>query len=291
MAKQFSADPWVVGYDLFNEPWPAGATAAQLASFYERAFAGVRTVDRHHMIWYEPWVTFNFGVQTGLPSFADKLVGMSFHDYCLGSSGCATSEAKTVANALAHSASTGVALLLSEFGATDNYADLGRVVGLADASELPWIEWSYCGCGDPTGTIPSSIEALVYKAGEAGTGENVNEAKLKVLAEPYPTVVAGTPLSYSFASGTGTLQVLYATKAPDGSQFGLGACTAIEVPAVQYPHGYQVAVVGGRVLSSPTAGVLEVASTVTSGTISVTVTPTSSGTTLPAGPVPASCTA
>lgn len=32
VAKKFSGDPWVLGYDLFNEPWPASGTTAQLTS-------------------------------------------------------------------------------------------------------------------------------------------------------------------------------------------------------------------------------------------------------------------
>jgi endoglycosylceramidase len=291
VARQFSTDPWVIGYDLFNEPWPADATTSQLAAFYARAILGIRSVDADHLIWYEPWVTFNFGVQTGLGTFEDHRLGMSFHDYCLNTAAasCPASEERTVTNALAHASSTGVALLLTEFGATDNYADLGRVVSAADASQVSWIEWSYCGCNDPTGTIPPRVEALVYRPGSPGSGSNVNEAKLKVLAEPYPRLVAGTPLSFHFDAATKTFELTYRTQAPNGHQFGTGACTAVEIPAVQYPTGYQVQVVGGQVLSKPDAGVLSVGASSGAATVSVTVVPTQQGTTGPGGPVPASC--
>jgi endoglycosylceramidase len=216
---------------------------------------------------------------------------MSFHDYCLSASSCATTEQSTITNALTHSASTGVALLLTEFGATDNYVSLGQLVELADANQLPWIEWSYCGCKDPTGTIPPNIEGLVVNPKLPATGTNVNEAKLKVLAEPYPTLISGTPSSYSFDAATDTFQFSYSTTAPSGSQFASGACTAIEIPSVQYATGYKVAVDGGEVLSKSDAGVLEIVSTVDSGTISVTVTPGSGGKTSASGPVPANCAA
>jgi endoglycosylceramidase len=293
VARQFSGDPWVLGYDLFNEPWPADATTAQLTSFYARAIAGIRTVDSHHLVWYEPWVTFNFGIQTQIGSISDARLGMSFHDYCLSAAAasCAASETTTIANALAHSTSTGVALLLTEFGASNDYQDLSRVVGTADANQLSWIEWSYCGCDDPTGTIPPRVEALVYRPGSPGTGSNVNAVKLKVLAEPYPRIVAGTPLSYAFDRATTTFQLSYSTTAPDGHVFGTGACTAIEIPSVQYPTGYQATVEGGQVLSKPGAGVLEVGSTGGASTVTVTVTTTAHGHTDPAGPVPASCAA
>jgi endoglycosylceramidase len=292
-AQQFRDDDWVLGYDLFNEPWPADATTNELTSLYARTIAGIRSVDTRHLVWYEPWVTFNFGVQTQIASFADAKLGMSFHDYCLNSaaSSCATSEQTTVANALAHSESTGVALLLTEFGASDDDSDLGRVVGDADASQLSWIEWAYCGCDDPTGTIPPRVEALVYRPGSPGTGSNVNEAKLKVLAEPYPRLVAGTPTAYAYNRATRELRLTYSTVAPDGHHFGNGACTAVEIPAVQYPSGYQVSVEGGRVISTPGAGVLEVAAASGASTVTVAVTPSAHGHTAPAGPVPSSCTA
>jgi len=293
VARQFRTDAWVLGYDLFNEPWPASATTSELAAFYERAIAGIRSVDSRHLVFYEPWVTFNFGIQTQLGSFSDAELGMSFHDYCLNvaAASCATSEQTTVTNALAHSASTGVALLLTEFGASDDYTDLGRVVGTADASQVSWIEWSYCGCDDPTGTIPPRVEALVYRPGSAGAGSNVNSVKLAVLAEPYPRLVAGTPLAYSFDRTTRTFRLSYSTVAPMSHDFGTGACTAIEIPAVQYPTGYAVAVVGGTVLSPSGAGVLEVAASAGSSSVTVTVTPTKHGKIGSAGPVPASCAA
>lgn len=290
VARTFNDNPWVLGYDLFNEPWPATATTQQLTSFYSRAIAGIRSVDKHHLIWYEPWVSFNFGVPTRIPSIADDLLGMSFHDYCPNGRGCASSEQKTVDNALAHSASTDVALLLSEFGATNNYQDLGRVVDLADASQLSWIEWSYCGCEDPTGSIPPSVEALVANPRLPAVGSNVNQAKLKVLAEPYATLVAGTPLSSSYDRATSMYHLTFSTRSPSGLQFGVGACTAIEVPSIQYPTGYQVQVTGGDVTSPPDAGVLEVRSTLSSGSVSVTIAPSTSGMTGVAGAIPASCT-
>jgi endoglycosylceramidase len=291
VARKFKDDPWVLGYDLFNEPWPAAGTTKQLTSFYKRAIAGIRSIDKNHLIWYEPWVTFNFGVATRIPSIADDLLGMSFHDYCLGNKNCATTEQDTVDNALAHARSTGVALLLTEFGATNNYQDLKRVVGIADSSQLSWIEWSYCGCDDPTGSIPPSLEGLVGNPRLPGTGTNVNQAKLKVLAEPYARLIAGTPVSNSFDPATGTYQLTYSTQSPTAQQFGIGACTAIEIPSIQYPTGYQVQVTGGEVTSSPGSGVLEVTSTVSSGPISVSVSPATNGETGVAGPIPASCTA
>jgi endoglycosylceramidase len=264
VAARFAGDPSVLGYDVINEPWPAQSTDAQLGAFYARVITAIRGVDRDHLIFYEPYVLFNFGQPTTLPRLSDAKLAMSFHDYCLNDpatdpSGCAVSEQLPVANALARSSATGDAIVETEFGSTDDLTDLGRTEGIADAHGISWIEWAYCGCGDPTGSVPPSIEALVADPRLAATGANVDAAKLAVLSEPYPRVTSGTPETYAFDDATRVMTYRYAVVAPDSRRFGVGSCTAIVVPRVQYPNGYTVEVHGARVDSRPEAGVLTLA--------------------------------
>jgi endoglycosylceramidase len=265
VAERFVNDAWVVGYDLFNEPWPAHASGAQLGAFYKLVIGAIRSVDRVHLIFYEPYALFDFGAPTTLPplsdsDLSDSDLGMSFHDYCLhqatAPATCDQAERNVLANALARSASTGDALLMSEFGATDDLPDLGRLVVDADADQMSWIEWAYCGCGDPTGTIPPSIEGLVADPQIAGTGSNVDEPKLALLAEPYPRVVSGTPQSYSFDLASHTFTFRYTTSSPAGRAFSPGSCTAVVIPPFQFPHGYAVSVTGATVTSKVDAGAL-----------------------------------
>jgi endoglycosylceramidase len=204
---------------------------------------------------------------------------MSFHDYCLQVSTqnetlCAASEMTTLQNALARSRSTQDALLLTEFGASTDEQDVGRVMSIADQHQLSWIEWAYCGCDDPTGSIPPSNEALVYDPQLPATGRNVDLATLMVLAEPYPRTVAGTPITYGYDLSNHKFQMTYSTKAPSGHRFGPGDCTTVVVPAVQYPHGYKAIVHGGRVISSRDAGLLQVVPRPGSPDVSLTVLPT-----------------
>ncbi len=261
VASRFADDPWVIGYDLFNEPWPAHSSDAQLGAFYDTVIDAIRSVDREHLIFYEPYVLFDFGQPTTLPSFSDSDLGMSFHDYCAQQPTAGQGCSGILANALARSVASGDALLMTEFGATDDLADLGRLVADADSDQISWIEWAYCGCGDPTGTIPPSVEGLVFDPRLAGSGDNVDESKLAVLAEPYPRVVSGTPASYAFDLRTHTLSFRYTTRSPDGTDFAVGSCTAVVIPPFQFPHGYQVAVTGARVTSVDDAGVLTVSQT------------------------------
>ncbi len=287
VARQFAKDPWVIGYDLFNEPWPAHSTEAELGAFYSRVISAIRAVDPRHLIFYEPFVLFDFGVPTGLPDFSDARLGMSFHDYCgsnaaTNAASCSRSEQLVLDNALARSASTANALLLSEFGATDYLPDIARVIGDADSQQISWIEWAYCGCDDPTGTIPPSTEGLVANPRLPGTGANVNESKLAVLAEPYPRLVAGTPVSYSFDARSHTFTLVFTTRSPAGHDFGAGACSAVVLPPIQYPHGYEVEVSGARVSSPPVAGVLMLAQVGASvHTVRLEVRPGTKGRTAP----------
>jgi len=299
VAARFAGDPSVLGYDLFNEPWPANATDAQLGAFYSRVISAIRTVDRTHLIFYEPYLLFNFGQQTTLPHFSDRKLGLSFHDYCLDNTvshaaECAAVEERPVENALERAGTTGSALVETEFGATDDLADLARVEGIADAHGISWIEWAYCGCDDPTGSVPPSIEGLVANPSLPATGANVDAAKLAVLSEPYPRLTSGTPLRYAFDHATRTMRYTYSVVGPGGKRFGAGACTAIVVPAAQYQSGYGVTVAGARVTSPARAGVLTLAQSGASqprSTVSVEIRPVALGhTSVPQPSAIAACT-
>jgi endoglycosylceramidase len=298
VAARFADNPWVLGYDLFNEPWPANASTQELGAFYSRVIAAIRTVDRRHLIFYEPFVLFNFGAQTELPKFSDPNLGMSFHDYCQSNpatdvTACATDEQLPVTNAVARSLATGDALVETEFGATDDLADLGRVKGIADGRGISWIEWSYCGCHDPTGTIPPSVEGLVSDPALPATGTNVNRSKLDVLSEPYPQLTSGTPEHYAYDETTHTMLYAYTLISPRGHRFTAGSCTAIVVPAVQYPTGYAVTVDGARVTSRPGSGLVTLAEDGagnSDSSVTVEIRPAASGhVSAPAGSALAAC--
>jgi endoglycosylceramidase len=291
VASKFAGNPNVLGYDLFNEPWPGtdwqscitGCPAfdAQLGATERKAIAAIRAVDRRHLVWYEPNVLFNFGAaRTQLPDLGDARAGMSFHDYCLGGSSaaaCSKGEQGAIANAVARTKSTGDAALLTEFGATNDASVLTRVEDEADAQQMPWIEWAYCGCGDPTTSAqPPTAQALVIDPSKPPTGSNVQAPTLAALARPFPRAIAGTPKNFGFSHGRFTLT--YSTRRPTGrGSFKPGTCTAVFVPAVQYPHGYRARVRGARVISKRGNGLLEVASRRGAKTVSVTVTPAKHG--------------
>jgi len=296
VAAYFDGNPYVLGYDLYNEPFPGTSIFtcltpavgcpsqdAMLTAFYKKITTAVRTVNATTMLFGEPWITFDFGYPSALGSTGDAEAGVSFHDYCPFTSistslnfACPPFNNATFSNADAISSRTGDALLLTEFGATNDAGVLSSVVAAAAQAKVGWLMWAFCGCGDPTGS--PAVEGLVNNAAAPPTGSNVNSGMLSALAVPHPELVAGTPSSYGFDTSTSTFTLTYSTSRADGSgAFPAGSRTAIAVPAVQYPSGFKVAVTGGSVVSV-SSGVLDVASCPGATSVAVTVQPGSGST-------------
>ncbi len=261
VAGLFKGTPYLLGYDLLNEPWPGSdfsscfnpagcpTSDADLNAFTKRTIGAIRQADSKTLAFYEPYSTFNFGAGTNIGDVGDPSAAMSFHVYCLQgivgiAGGCDTLEEIPFQNADKQSQSTGDAQMMTEFGATDDLTDLQRVTDLADKHMTSWLEWAYCGCDDPTTSGPGAIQALVLNPHKPPSGDNVKLDKLKVLERPYPQAVAGTPKSYGFDPGTHTFKLDYSAKAPDGGRLPRKAKSVISIPEIQYPDGYRVDVTG-----------------------------------------------
>ena len=277
VAKRFHAKPWLLGYDLFNEPWPgtqwptcanpAGCPVfdgGPLTEFSKRVLSRIREVNRRKLVWYEPNVIFNSGADTHHGDTGDARAGMSFHIYCLPEAfsipglppeSCDVLERLVLTNAEEQAARTDDALLVSEFGATDNLETIGRIVDASDDSMLSWQYWHYCACDDPTTSGPG-VQALVIDANEPPSGDNVKEAKLRVLSRPYPQIVAGTPTGFGFDPDSREFSLSYSTERAGGGGFASRYGTVVFVPRGHYPDGYQVDVEGATVTSAPNAKLL-----------------------------------
>ncbi len=240
VAEEFRDRPYVMGYDILNEPWPGTAfntdncfnplgcatfDETTLGPFNERVIDAIRTVDRRTLVFYEPLVTFDFSADSKLPDTGDPAAGFSFHNYCLpgafGGPGsgpaCEPLEDTVFANADKQSEETGDVPFLTEFGATDDLETIERLVRLSDDHMTSWQYWHYCDCDDPT-TAGPGVQALVIDADQAPHGANVNREKLKVLARPYPRAVAGTPTTYGFDPETKRFDLVYSTRSANGGR-------------------------------------------------------------------------
>lgn len=284
VAERFKKLRSVLGYELFNEPFPgsdylsclspSGCAAfdAKLTNFDRRVAAAIRTVDRRSLIFYEPNILFDFGFPTDVGALGDPQAGFGFHDYCLASdqsNGC-PSEAKGFTNALAHVARTREALLLTEFGSTPAAGDLTGMVARADREMVPWLEWSYCPCRDPTGSTP---DPLVENPLKPPARANLGALALRTLVEPYPQLIAGTPRRWSFNAATRMLRFTYTSRAAGSrGRFPAGSLTQVAAPRLIYPGGYAARLSGGRIVSRRGADVLQIALCPQAKTVSVTVT-------------------
>jgi endoglycosylceramidase len=274
----------VLGYDLFNEPFPGtdwqpcatanGCSAfdeGALGEFYAKLVPALEAADSNHIVFYEPLIFFDGGAETHVPSPSGPRVGMSFHDYE------PANFKRPLDNALNQSKSTGDALLMTEFGASVDAAPVVEVANLADTFMMSWLYWTYAN-GTPyliassSGFPPPQQQGVVINLALPRTGTNVNQAVLTAISRPYPQTIAGTPQSFSFDPKSGKFQLAYSTA-------GLGPSlksseTDILVPLTQYPNGYTATVAGGRVVSSPNSRLLRIAAKSNSGgTVSVQVVP------------------
>ncbi len=287
VAARFKRSRSLLGYELFNEPWPGtvwqpcalsvGCPAfdSQLTAFYRRVFAALRGADPRTLVWYEPNVLFNGAAATHLPRRGDPHAGFAFHDYCVTApNNCDGPDNQVFTNAVARPASTGDAVMETEFGATDDAAFLANEVSRADRFMVPWLEWAYCGCQDPTTTGPGTKQAIVIDPSRPPTGSNLERSTLRALVEPYPQVIAGTPSAWSFNRSSRTFSLSYATARASGrGRFGRASLSEIATPALVYGGRYAAQVSGGAILSKRGASTLVVGACPGAKTITVSVTP------------------
>lgn len=289
VAGRFRADRDVLGYEVMNEPfpgtdWPCIAALtgcptfdATLTAFTKLVDGAIRAVDPRTLVWYEPNVGFDFGPNTDLGPIGDPRAGFAFHSYCFeydgggGQASCATTADLTVQQALAHVAQTGDAVMMDEFGDGD-YGLMRAMVARDDAHMVPWIEWAYCPCHDPTGAPVNN--RLIDDPAKAPRGANLNVPGLNILVEPYPQVLSGTPLSWGFDPSSRVFSARWSTaRAAGHGSFRAGAVSEIATPAWVYHRRYAAVASGGAVVSRPGAGTLLIAACRGARTVSVTVSP------------------
>ncbi len=261
--------PGIIGYDLFNEPYP-GSRADECANangcrsfdegtlrpFFARLIAGVRAADLERLVFVEPGVSFNQGAPSFIGDLGDDRAGFSFHVYCssvIGVPGCDVRRPAAFANAERQAAASGDALLLTEFGATDDSGRLTAVLDAADRAMVGWLQWSYFN-EDPCCARPH--EGLVHRLDVPPGPDTVKAGKLAILARPTPVLVDGTPLGWSWDADDGRLRVRWSTTRvrPVGAgspraEAAASRVSVIQVPAAAVPGRWSVTVTGGRVIS------------------------------------------
>jgi endoglycosylceramidase len=269
VVARFAANPWVIGYDLMNEPWP-GETyldclspgcpvleQQRLAPFHHRVGEPIRTLAPKQFVFAEPFVLFNFGQATTTMPGTHAQSALSFHSYAAGAN-----ELSVLANAVAAATRDQRPLLVTEFGATTDPATLTRLVSQMDGQLLPWLDWAY------------NESIIARRLDPAGPDNLINPSAFAALVRPYPKAIAGTPTFIAFDPATKVFELDYDAVTAAGRIPPRGLPTVISLPKRQYPTGYKVKVKGAKVSSRPCAELLTLVRRPTSATVTVTVRPT-----------------
>lgn len=266
VAERWADQPYLMGYDLLNEPWPGTDwlqcvnplgcpvfDSYDLQPLFERLLAEIRRVDQRNVVWVEPNVTFNSGAPNGFDTLRpfpdDENLGFSWHDYCLVRETpdnprlCDIPEALVVEHAETAANRLDAATLLSEFGATDDLPDLRTITALADGHLTSWQYWHYKGWSDPT-TVGGADHQSLFR--DDSDLSSVKQDKLRILERTYPQATAGVPRELEFDPDSGDFRYAYEPRPATGP-------TVIYAPELHYPRGYEVDVRDGRVTSAPDA--------------------------------------
>jgi endoglycosylceramidase len=295
VADRFRTRKRVIGYDIFNSPWPgsqwpscANALGCPvfdrnvLTAFTKRVLGRIRQADSRSLVFYEPHAAFDYGSETHHDDTGDERAGFSFHSHCLavapqGTSSpesffsCPVNHDQVFENASIHSDTTGDALLLTDFGAMDDLVELERLAVAADRFMLSWQNWTYADIL-PSGGGYRLNESIIRDPTKPPTPDNLKQASLDILVRPYPQAVAGTPERWSFDSAK-TFELSYLVERPDGSPVAPDLETEVFMPRRHYPGGYDAKVEGATVVSEQDARILRLVAKPGAREVSVRATP------------------
>ena len=296
VASYFKNDPWVVGYDPYNEPFSTETqTAAQstftgnLECFYTgTAHTGflangsspldcpsdvptnglipsIEAVDHRHLIFTEPdiyWVNGgNIPSQLGPMPF--KRVVFNFHVYC-GDRSPITGNPTDLLRCLQSEETAASEQDITRLSMSSQYQSSGPAIfmsefGATTSTALAGFDTEWAGLNQVGWTY------WAWKYYDDPTGSSAEGLVLPdgnytpivtVLSRTYPQEVAGIANSVLFNPFTGAFNMTYAP-----SLASRGA-TVIDVAASQhYPTGWCAAVKGGRITSSPGATYLTIQTT------------------------------
>ncbi|MBI2734526.1 MAG: cellulase family glycosylhydrolase [Aquabacterium sp.] len=291
LAARLRGEPGVLGLDLMNEPQWGDLTPfcmafgffgcaqadAPITTFNQRLEAAIHAADPQRLVFFEPHYLSDGGFASVAQLKAPRTV-YSFHPYCptmilrqlslpyvppsrtLG--GCSALEDYIMNMQVNKALRDGNAVMMNEFGATEDVTDIGHMVAVADKLMLPWTHWAWW-AQDPAGQGDDGKrpwEGVIVDPTLPPVGDNLVQGKLDVLVRPHPLVVAGTPTAWRFDVPTRTFTLSYQTKRPAAAA-DPSLVTEVFVPVRQYPHGYTASIQGGMQVSAANEPVLRIKAT------------------------------
>ena len=304
VASYFRTNPWVIGYDPFNEPFSRSLVTlgdehfdGQLECFYAGTkYVGrpshgapaikcptqdpatgvvptILTSDPNHLIFYEPDIYAKHGAPNFVGPMNFRNLVFNVHIYC-GYRSPTTGNPTNIAACAAQ----------EQRSLTTRSEDRADLSSPAQPMGPAWFVSEFGATSNPTllqQLIDEENRFLVswsYWAwkfygdptGSADEGLVLPDGRLRatasVLAQTYPEAIAGIPVSMSFDPTSGAFQLVYK---PDHA---VHAPTLVFVPTdIHYPNGYCARVSGGVVTSRPNSELLQVNNSASSQSVHVAV--------------------
>jgi endoglycosylceramidase len=243
VAARLAGDDRVVGYELLFQPWPGsrwatcgppagcpagGFDSIELTRFDATVASAIRTVDRRHLLFYEPSLTFVSGAlsHVGVP---DARSVFAFPVACLAAlatpdADCTASDNVELRNAEQQAAQNGSALMMTDWGGNNSTpASIAATAARADAARVSWAFFAYH-------DEDASPTDLIRDPRRPPTAPGNAELPLmRSVARAYPLAVAGRPSSWSFDPSSRAFDLRFAARR--------GGTTKIATPRFAYSDG------------------------------------------------------
>ena len=247
IAEKFKNNPYVIGYDLMNEPWGGDVIKVfltgefervQLTAFYNRLIPALRNTDPNKYIFFEPLpAPVTFGQPTNLINVKDTRSSsrIVYAPHCYpydtheGLGYTATSKNQLRDWERERSKDTKrygkIPLVCGEFGLSPTQAGFADYLKdfneMSDRNQWHWSYWS----NDLGGWSPLNAD-------------RTETVILQQLIRTYPKATAGKLVTFSFEPSSKKFSMTFVSNA------SIAQPTEIFVPNRFYPNGYDVVVSG-----------------------------------------------